>query len=188
MTRYFYLVIVIICFISCHEKKYDTQPTENIMEEKLTIDAPNRASQLTQLTSEFIEENNIKQWIEFRKFKDAMEDLSQLNPAGIMTFISELYKTTNSLLKSPFPKEFDNLPIYSRIKVVQTQIIKCHFYAANKQNNKLNQSLDKLYVEYNILLKRMISVAEDSIIQLDTLGVSQPNFEDSKIIPTFSNK
>ena len=55
-------------------------------------------------TPEFIEENNINKWIQFKKFKDAMEDISQLNPASIMTFISELYKTSASLLKSPFPE------------------------------------------------------------------------------------
>ncbi len=188
MLRYFSLVVVIICFFSCKEKKSDTQQTKYKIDEKLTIDASNHATQLTQLSPEFIEENNINHWIQFKKFKDAMEDISQLNPAGIMTFLSELYKTTNSLLKSPFPEEFDKIPIYSRIKVVQTQIIKCHFYAANKQNKKLNQSLNKLYLEYNILLKRMISMAEDNTIQLDTLGVGQPNFEDSKIIPAFSRK
>jgi hypothetical protein len=188
MLRYFSIVLVIVCFFSCQEKKSDTQQTADKTQEKLTIDAPDHATQLTQLTPEFIEENNINQWTQFKKFKDAMEDISKLNPAGIMTFISELYKTTSSLLKSPFPEEFDKLPIYSRIKVVQTQIIKCHFYAANKQNKKLNQSLNELYLEYNILLKRMISMAEDNKIQLDILGVGQPNFEDSKIIPTFSRK
>ena len=137
---------------------------------------------------EFIDENKINQWIQFKKFKDAMEDMSQLNPAGIMIFISELYKITSSLLKSPFPKQFDKLPIYSRIKVVQTQIIKCHFYAANKQNEKLNQSLDELYLEYNILLKRIISMAEENKIQLDSFRLDQPNFQDSKMKPAFSRK
>ena len=175
-------------FFSCQEKKYGTQQVEDQIEKKLKIDAPDNVTQLTKLTPEFIEENNINQWVQFKKFKDSMEDISQLNPVSIMTFISELYKTTSSLLKSPFPEEFDKLPIYSRIKVVQTQIIKCHFYAANKQNIKLNQSLKELYFEYNILLKRMVSMAEDNKIQLETLGLGHPSFEDSKIIPAFSKK
>lgn len=188
MLHHFSIVFVISCFFSCQEKKSDIQHTAGKAQEKLMIDAPNNATQLTLLSPEFIEENNINQWTQFKKFKDAIEDISKLNPAGIMTFISELYKTTSSLLKSPFPEEFDKVPIYSRIKVVQTQIIKCHFYAANKQNKKLNQSLDELYLEYNILLKRIISIVEENKIQLDTLGVDQPNFEDSKIIPAFSSK
>ena len=72
--------------------------------------------------------------------------------------------------------------------MVQTQIIKSHFYAANKQNEKLNQSLDELYLEYNILLKRMISMAEENKIQLDSMGASQPSFQDSNMKPAFSRK
>ena len=188
MQRYFSLVLMIICLFSCEEKKSDTRPIVDKTEDKLTIAAPDHATHLTRLTPGFIEENNIDQWTQFKKFKDAMEDITQLNPAGIMTFISELYKITNSLLKSPFPEKFDKLPIYSRIKVVQTQIIKCHFYADNKQNEKLNQSLDELYLEYNILLKRMISMAEENKIQLDSIVVGQSTFQDSKMKPAFSRK
>ena len=188
MMHYFSLILAIICLLSCTEKKPDINTALDKTINKLTIDTPDYASELTKLTPEFIDENKINQWIQFKKFKDAMEDISQLNPASIMTFISELYKTAASLLKSPFPEEFDKLPIYSRIKVVQTQIIKCYFYASNKQNIKLNQALDELYLEYNILLKRMISMAEDNKIQLDTIVVGYPNLEDSKIIPAFSKK
>ena len=186
--RYFSLILAIICIFSCQEKKSNTNTALDKTINKLTIDTPDYSSELTKLTPEFIDENKINQWIQFKKFKDAIEDMSQLNPAGIMTFISELYKITSSLLKSPFPKQFDKLPIYSRIKVVQTQIIKCHFYAANKQNEKLNQSLDKLYLEYNILLKRIISIAEENKILPDSFRLDQPNLQDSKMKPAFSRK
>jgi len=188
MLRYFFLGLIIICLFSCKGKKSATHQTNYKTNKKLTIDAPNYATQLTQLTPDFIMENNINQWIQFKKFKDAMEDIKQLNPVGIMTFISELYKTTSSLLKSSFPEEFDKPAIYSRIKVVQTQIIKCHYYATNKQNEKLNESLDKLYLEYNILLKRMIRMVDENKIPLDSIGVGKTNFQDSKMNPAFSRK
>mgnify|MGYP001217010204 FL=1 len=188
MLRYFFLGLMIICLFSCKEKTSAIQQTNYITKKKLTIDAPNYATQLTKLTPNFVKENNINQWIQFKKFKDSMEDIKELNPAGIMTFISELYKTTSSLLKSSFPEEFNKPAIYSRIKVVQTQIIKCHYYATNKQNEKLNQSLDKLYLEYNILLNRMISMADENKIPLDSIGVGKTNFQDSKRNPAFSRK
>ena len=188
MTRYFSIILTIICLYSCEEKKSNNNKVFDNTMDQLSIDTPDYAAELTKFTPEFIDENKINQWIQFKKFKDAMEDMSQLNPAGIVTFISELYKISSSLLKSPFPKQFDKLPIYSRIKVVQTQIIKCHFYAANKQNEKLNQSLDKLYLEYNILLKRIISMAEENKIQLDSFRLDQPNLQDSKMKPAFSRK
>ena len=102
--------------------------------------------------------------------------MSKLHPKGVIFFLSELYKITTQLLQSPFPKNFDGLPVYSRIKVVQTQIIKCHFYASNNQSKKLNDSLDELYVEYNILLNRMVSFIEERQIPLDSIGF---NYNDS---------
>lgn len=188
MLRYSFLGLMIIFLFSCTEKKPENQQVVKKKEEELNVDAPDQATQLTQLTPEFIEENEIDQWVQFIKFKDEVEDITQLNTAEIMTFISELYKTTSSLLKEPFPEDFNKFPIYSRLKVIQTQIIKCHFYAVNKQNEKLNQSLDELYLEYNILLKRMISMAEDNKIELDSLRMVNPVFQDSKMKPAFSRK
>lgn len=188
MLRFLPIVLFLFCVISCKEKKTGTQQIVEEVEDTLSIATPDYSKQLIEFTAAFTEENKINEWTEFKKFKDAMEDMSQLNPAGIMTFVSELYKITSALLKAPFPDTFDKLPIYGRVKVVQTQIIKCHFYATNKQNEKLNQALDELYLEYNILLKRMISMAEENKIPLDSLGIDLPTIQDSKIKPAFSKK
>jgi len=188
MLRFLSVLLLLIGFFSCKENKAEIQPSAKIVLEPLTFDRPKASRQLVEFSPEFIEENQINQWSEFNKFKEEMEDMSQLNPEGIMTFLSELLKLTTALLKAPFPDNFDKLPIYGRIKVVQTQIIKCHFYASNQQNEKLNQALDELYSEYNILMKRIISVAEDNQIQLDSSGIDLPTTQDSKINPASSNK
>ena len=188
MLRFLPIVLFLFCVISCKEKKTSTQQIVEEVEDTLSIATPDYSKQLIEFTDAFTEENKINEWTEFKKFKDAMEDMSQLNPAGIMTFVSELDKITSALLKAPFPDTFDKLPIYGRVKVVQTQIIKCHFYATNKQNEKLNQALDELYLQYNILLKRMISMAEENKIPLDSLGIDLPTIQDSKIKPAFSKK
>ena len=98
-----------------------------------------------------------------------------------MTFISELYKITSTLLKSPFPEKFDKLPIHSRIKVVQTQIIKSHFYAANKQNEKLNQSLDELigWIRDNRHL-REFTCEERDIYRIEPLCESETSEESAQ--------
>ena len=75
MMRYFSLVLTIICLFSCKEKKSDTNIVLDKTMDQLTIDTPDYASGLTKLTPEFIDENNINQWIQFKKFKDAMEDM-----------------------------------------------------------------------------------------------------------------
>ena len=93
------------------------------------------------------------------------------------------------MIKAPFPENYDKLPIYGRIKVVHTLVIKCHFYAVNQQNEKLNRALEELYFEYNVLLKRMISMAEENKIPLDSLGMDEPTtFQGSKMRPTLSKK
>ena len=156
--------------------------------DSLFIKTPENAVRLNQFTSEFILKNKIDEWPDFIQFKESIEDLSKLNPKGVIIFLSELYKITTQLLQSPFPKNFDGLPVYSRIKVVQTQIIKCHFYASNNQSKKLNDSLDELYLEYNILLNRMVSFIEERQIPLDSIGFNLRMIQDSKTNPVFSKK
>jgi hypothetical protein len=188
MLRITSIIILLFCFISCNEKKISSQQIVEEVNDPLSIATHDYSKQLIQFTPAFIEENKINEWTDFKKFKDAMEDMSQLNPASIMTFVSELYKITSVLLNAPFPDIFDKLPVYGRVKVVQTQIIKCHFYAANKQNEKLNQSLDELYLEYNILLRRMISIAEEDKIPLESIGIDLPTTHDSMTKPALSKR
>ena len=164
------------------------QASKNNIMDSLFISTPENAVKLTQFPPEFILKNKIDKWPDFILFKESMEDLSKLNPKGVIIFLSELDKITKRLIQSTFPKTFDGLPIYSRIKVVQTQIIKCHFYASNNQSKKLNDSMDELYLEYNILLNRMVSFVEERQIPLDTIGNEIIINQDSKIYPAFSKK
>lgn len=187
MLRFLSIALLLFYFFSCKEKKNTQQIAEQV-KDSLSIVTPDYSHQLIKLTPEFIGENKINEWSDFKKFKDAMEDMTQLNPLGIMTFITELYEITSALLKAPFPEDFDKLPVYGRVKVVQTQIIKCHFYASNKQNEKLNKALDELYLEYNILLKRMISMAEENKISFDSIVIDMPNNQIFKTTPILSKK
>jgi len=159
----------------------------NNLKDSLFVTTPENAVKLSQFSPEFILQNKIDEWPDFILFKESMEDLSQLNPKGVIIFLSELDKIIRRLIQSPFPKTFDGLPIYSRIKVVQTQIIKCHFYASNNQSKKLNDSMDELYLEYNILLNRMVSFVEERQIPLDSIG-NEIIDQDSNIYPAFSKK
>ena len=186
--RYISIPLLILILFSCKEKKPESPSINLETKKKVEISSPECVGQLIKLTPEFIEVNQINLWSDFKKLMDAIEDISQLNSEGIMTYLKELYKISLILLKNPFPEKFDKLPIFSRVKVVQTQIIKCHYYASNKQNEQLNQALDQLYSEYNILIKRMITIVEENKIPLDSLAVDLPIFQDSKMNPALSNK
>ncbi len=182
------IILLTSLFISCNNNALVKTASENKLIDSLFITTPENAIKLTQFTSDFILKNKIDEWPDFISFKESMEDLSKLNPKGVIIFLSELYKITKQLLQSPFPKTFDGLPVYSRIKVVQTQIIKCHFYASNNQSQKLNNSLDELYLEYNVLLNRMISFVEEREIPLDSFKNNMLINQVSKTYPAFSKK
>tara|TARA_B100001769_G_C21909439_1_gene490770 strand:+ start:42 stop:608 length:567 start_codon:yes stop_codon:yes gene_type:complete len=182
------ITLLTLLFISCNNNALIKDPSADKLIDSLFITTPENAVKLTQFTSDFILKNKIDEWPDFILFKESMEDLSKLNPKGVIIFLSELYKITKQLLQSPFPKTFDGLPVYSRIKVVQTQIIKCHFYASNNQSQKLNNSLDELYLEYNILLSRMVSFVEEREIPLDSFGNNKLINQVSKTYPAFSKK
>ena len=188
--RYLSISLFILIFFSCEVKKTKATPINLETKKKVEIASPESADQLIQLTPEFIDENKINLWTDFKKLMEALEDIRQLNPEGIMTYLNDLYKISLNLLKNSFPEKFDKLPIYSRVKVVQTQIIKCHYYASNKQNQQLNQALDQLYSEYNILINRMISMAEENKIPFDSLSLRAdfPTYQDSKMNPALSKK
>ena len=115
------IILLTLLFISCNNNALVTSASENKLIDSLFITTPENAVKLTQFTPDFILKNKIDEWPDFILFKESMEDLSKLNPKGVIIFLSELYKITNQLLQSPFPKTFDGLPVYSRIKVVQTQ-------------------------------------------------------------------
>ena len=188
MSDFKNIILLTSLFISCNNNALVKTTSENKLIDSLFITTPENAIKLTQFTSDFILKNKIDEWPDFILFKESMEDLSKLNPKGVIIFLSELYKITKQLLQSPFPKTFDGLPVYSRIKVVQTQIIKCHFYASNNQSQKLNNSLDELYLEYNVLLNRMISFVEEREIPLDSFENNMLVNQVSKTYPAFSKK
>ena len=165
--RYLILFIVVLSHVSCKQTQSKGKVDETVKQDSLKIDTPEITVKFIEFTPEFIVENEIEKWSDFIVFKDAIQDISKLNPDGIVVFLKGLQKLTFLLLKSPHPEPFNSLPIFSRIKVVQTQINKCHFYASNNQNEKLNEALKLLYKDYNILLKRMISIGDKKEIKLE---------------------
>ena len=166
--RYLLLFIVVLSLGSCKQIQPKVEVYEIVNQDSLKIDTPEIEVKFIEFTPEFIVENEIEKWPDFIVFKDAIEDISNLNPEGIVIFLKDLQKLTFLLLNSPHPEPFNSLPISSRIRVVQTQINKCYFYASNNQNEKLNEALKLLYKDYNILLRRMISIVDEKEIKLET--------------------
>jgi hypothetical protein len=84
----------------------------------------------------------------------------------LTVFLRGLDNQTQRLLASDFPKAFDNPPIKSRLQVVRTDILKCIYYAENRQNESLDQALRAMYVSYTAFLERLISMGEEKNINV----------------------
>ena len=164
--RQLIFLIVILSFGSCKQMQPKVKIDKIVKQDSLKIDTLENIVKFVQFSPEFIVENKIDQWPDFKAFKNAIEDISKLNPEGIVVFLADLQKLTLMLLNSPHPAPFNSLPIFSRIRVVHTQINKCYFYALRKQNDKLNEALKLVYKDYNILLSRMISIGDEKEIKL----------------------
>ena len=186
MRLYLNLFFLNLIYISCYNDNVNKEKITQKINDSQIKSKPNNVIKITNLSSDFMKENKIFEWSAFQNFKEAIEDLSKLNTKGTLFFLADLSKITNILLQSSFPPVFNKPHIYGRVKVVHSQIIKSHYYASKNDNKNLNHALDNLYLEYNILLNRMISIAEqDEVFLNDKLYKSNFN-HDFKVTPTLS--
>ena len=95
----------------------------------------------------------LKSVSELRDLKTSIEDLTQLNPSGIESFLEESLIKCNNLLNSK--NNFISRPeIRGRLKVLKTNILKCKFNNHQNDIRSLNKSLENLFLSYNILFER----------------------------------
>jgi hypothetical protein len=105
--------------------------------------------------------NEIFNWPEFTAFLDGFDGLRKLNPEGNLVFIEELELKLKILSKSRFPKKLDLPDIKSRLKVVQTMLLKSRYHSKNKNWEELDISLQNLYLSYNSFINRIKSINEE---------------------------
>ncbi len=95
----------------------------------------------------------LKSVSELRDLKTSIEDLTQLNPSGIESFLEESLIKCNNLLNSK--NNFISRPeIRGRLKVLKTNILKCKFNNHQNDIRSLNKSLENLFLSYNNLFER----------------------------------
>ena len=99
---------------------------------------------------------NLKRWTNFLNYQNTIEDLSKLNPVGIISFLEEAKKQTDILLASPMPYQVNNPQTISRLLLVKTQILQCIYHANIKDSENLNAELSKLFRSYNVWLERVV--------------------------------
>ena len=97
----------------------------------------------------------VKSVSELRDLKISIEDLTKLNPNGIESFLDETLNKCDNLLKLKNNNFISRPEIRGRLKVLKTNILKCKFNNHQNDITKLNESLRKLFISYNILFERL---------------------------------
>ena len=92
---------------------------------------------------------------ELRDLKISIEDLTKLNPIGIESFLNETLIKCDNLLNLKNNDFVSRPEIRGRLKVLKTNILKCKFNNHQNDIENLNESLQKLFLSYNILFERL---------------------------------
>lgn len=92
---------------------------------------------------------------ELRDLKISIEDLTKLNPNGIESFLNETLIKCDNLLNLKNNDFVSRPEIRGRLKVLKTNILKCKFNNYQNDIENLNESLQKLFLSYNILFERL---------------------------------
>jgi len=149
--KYFYLYVLLIAS-SCQnamdlkKKKSILKINEIPLKKNFQIYVPKKNSygdSIIQLVSEL------------RDLKISIEDLTKLNPNGIESFLNETLIKCDNLLNIKNNDFVSRPEIRGRLKVLKTNILKCKFNNHQSDIENLNESLQKLFLSYNILFERL---------------------------------
>ena len=153
------IALIIGLIYSCQEIKkpiVSNKVNNTIINHKFTTPI-----KLDSISVQYRIKNEIFNWPEFTAFLDGFDGLRKLNPEGNLVFIEELELKLKILSKSRFPKKLDLPDIKSRLKVVQTMLMKSRYYSKNKNWEELDISLQNLYLSYNSFINRIKSINEE---------------------------
>ena len=149
--KYFYLYVLLIAY-SCQnamdlkKKKSILKINEIPLKKNFQIYVPKKNSygdSIIQLVSEL------------RDLKISIEDLTKLNPIGIESFLNETLIKCDNLLNLKNNDFVSRPEIRGRLKVLKTNILKCKVNNHQNDIENLNESLQKLFLSYNILFERL---------------------------------
>ena len=157
-------ILLILSLMACNSNVQNTKQTKDTARDSAVITTSKSIVDIKKLPEDFFANNNVEKWENFTRFNEAIEDLTALNTDDIEVFLEEILIKTKELQTGTIPKEFDTPQIRGRMKLVQMQTMKSIYFTKHYTEDSLDNSLDKLYQFYNVLLDRMISLTEEENI------------------------
>ena len=162
LFRYRFLIYAPLMFISCLGEN-ELKGTISSTIEKSTLLDPTKEIrfELIDYPKDFLEENGLQDWDEFKRLYDAMDRLKELDLRDVEVNIIGISALLNELVSDNLPDQFEIPQIRSRLKVVQMQAQKSRYFTRHYKKDSLIPSIKFLYNYYNSIISRMITIKQE---------------------------
>ena len=166
-------ILIIFSFTSCtggnESRETESSTIENFTDEDPIIKV---SFELVDYPEDFLKENGLEGWDEFRSLYETMDRLKELDLRDVEVNIIGLSGLLKDLISGNLPEEFETPQIRSRLKVVKMQSQKSRYFTRHYKKDSLIPSLKVLYDYYNALISRMIILKqEQSAVISNTLMI-----------------
>ena len=155
-------ILIIFSFTSCTGGN-ESRETESSTIESFTDEDPiiKVSFELVDYPEDFLKENGLEGWDEFRSLYETMDRLKELDLRDVEVNIIGLSSLLKDLISGNLPEEFETPQIRSRLKVVKMQSQKSRYFTRHYKKDSLIPSLKALYGHYNALIYRMIILKQE---------------------------
>lgn len=151
------IILILFLFTSCNDENKSKETVPSIIEKFTDQDPIIKVSfELVDYPEDFLKENGLEEWDEFRSLYETMDRLKELDLRDVEVNIIGLSSLLKDLISGNLPEEFETPQIRSRLKVVQMQTQKARYFTRHYKKDSLIPSLKDLYGHYNAFVNRMI--------------------------------
>jgi hypothetical protein len=166
-------ILIIFSFTSCTGGSVSRETKSSTIESFTDKDPKIKVSfKLVDYPEDFLKENGLEGWDEFRSLYETMDRLKELDLRDVEVNIIGLSSLLKDLISGNLPEEFETPQIRSRLKVVKMQVQKSRYFTRHYKKDSLIPSLKVLYGYYNALISRMIILKqEQSAVISNTLMI-----------------
>ena len=157
-----FLIYVPFIFFSCVSENELKGTISSTIEKSILLDSTKEIRfELIDYPKDFLEENGLQDWDEFKRLYDAMDRLKELDLRDVEVNIIGISALLNELVSNNLPDQFEIPQIRSRLKVVQMQAQKSRYFTRHYKKDSLILSIKFLYSYYNSIISRMITIKQE---------------------------
>lgn len=156
------IILILFLFTSCNDENKSKETVSLVIEKFIDQDPIIKVSfELVDYPEDFLKENGLEEWDEFRSVYETMDRLKELDLRDVEVNIIGLSSLLKDLISGNLPEEFETPQIRSRLKVVQMQAQKARYFTRHYKKDSLTPSLKDLYGHYNAFVNRMIVLKQE---------------------------